>query len=77
MERKKIKVKKDMKAIFVGSLIQQNFGENVNGHGFVEWNVEDLTYNFHEVENNYPFYQFKIKSLDDLENGTEILTNLK
>ncbi len=70
-------IHKNTPIIYPSSLIQQNFGENVNGHGFVEWNIEDLTYKFHEVENNFPFYQFKIKSLDDLENGSEILTNLK
>jgi len=70
-------IHKNTPIIYPGSTIQQGFGESVNGHGFVLWNIEDLTYEFHEVDNNYPFYQFKIKSLEDLDNGTEILSNLK
>jgi hypothetical protein len=40
------------------------------------WDVETKTFTEHDVENKSPFYQFKIKSLEDLENGTEVLTNL-
>jgi len=61
---------------YPSSLIQQNFGENVSKHGFLLWNVETKTFTEHDVENKTPFYQFKIKSLEDLENGTEVLTNL-
>jgi DNA repair exonuclease SbcCD nuclease subunit len=61
---------------YPSSLIQQNFGENVSKHGFLLWDVETKTFTEHDVENKSPFYQFKIKSLEDLENGTEALTNL-
>jgi DNA repair exonuclease SbcCD nuclease subunit len=67
------------KGIFVAypsSLIQQNFGENVSKHGFLLWDVETKTYTEHDVDNKYPFYQFKITSLEDIENGEEKLTNL-
>jgi hypothetical protein len=40
------------------------------------WDVETKTFTEHDVENKYPFYQFKIKSLEDLETGTEKITNL-
>jgi len=60
---------------YPSSLIQQNFGENITKHGFLFWDIENKTYTEHDVENNYPYYQFKIKSLDDLDNGTEKLTN--
>jgi len=60
---------------YPSSLIQQNFGENVSKHGFLLWDVENKTFTEHDVENKSPFYQFKIKSLEDLENGTEVLTN--
>lgn len=59
----------------VGSLIQQNFGENVSKHGFLMWDVETRTYTEHDVDNNYPYYQFKITSLEDIETGSETLTN--
>ena len=61
---------------YSSSLIQQNFGENVSKHGFLLWDVETKTFTEHDVENTTPFYQFKIKSLEDLDNGTEVLTNL-
>lgn len=61
---------------YPSSLIQQNFGENITKHGFLLWDVETRTYTEHDVENNAPYYQFNIKSLDDIENGTEVITNL-
>ena len=72
----KKKIKKIIKVVMPSSLIQQNFGENVSKHGFLLWDVESKTFTEHDVENKSPFYQFKIKSLEDLENGTEVLTNL-
>ncbi len=61
---------------YSSSLIQQNFGENVSKHGFLLWDVETKTFEEYDVKNSYPFYQFKINSLKDLENGTEKITNL-
>lgn len=61
---------------YPSSLIQQNFGENVTKHGFLLWDVETKTFTEHDVDNKSPFYQFKIKSLEDLDNGTEVLTNM-
>jgi DNA repair exonuclease SbcCD nuclease subunit len=60
---------------YPSSLIQQNFGENVTKHGFLFWDVESKSYTEHDVENKYPYYQFRIKSLEDIENGTEKITN--
>lgn len=61
---------------YPSSLIQQNFGENVSNHGFLCWDVLTKTFTEHNVDNKYPYYNFRIKSLDDLEKGTEIITNL-
>lgn len=61
---------------YPSSLIQQNFGENISKHGFLLWDVENKTFTEHDVENRYPYYQFKIKSLDDLQDNKEIITNL-
>lgn len=60
---------------YPSSLIQQNFGENVTKHGFLLWDVETKTFTEHDVDNKYPYYQFRIKSLEDIENGTEKITN--
>ena len=61
---------------YPSSLIQQNFGENVSKHGYLIWDVETKIFTEHDVENNYPMYNIRIKSLDDLDNNTEIITNL-
>jgi DNA repair exonuclease SbcCD nuclease subunit len=60
---------------YPSSLIQQNFGENISGHGFLLWDVEQKNFTEHDVENKTPYYQFKIKSIDDIETGSEKLTN--
>ena len=67
---------KGVKINYPGSLIQQGFGEKVKGHGFLLWDIESKTFTEHDVENSSPFYQFKIKSLEDLEEGKEVITNL-
>ncbi len=67
---------KGIPIVMPSSLIQQNFGETVSNHGFLIWDVESKTFTEHNVENKYPYYQFKISSIEDLENGTERLTNL-
>ena len=76
MEKKKIKIKKTIKVVMPSSLIQQNFGENVTKHGFLFWDIESKTFTEHDVDNRFLYYQFKIKSIEDIENGTEIITNL-
>lgn len=60
---------------YPSSLIQQNFGENISNHGFLLWDIENKTFTEHDVENKAPYYQFNINSLDDLENGSETITN--
>lgn len=62
--------------VYAGSLFQKDAGENVTGHGFIEWNVEDLTYKNHDVENDYSIYKFKISSYEDVEDDIERLVNL-
>lgn len=60
---------------YPSSLIQQNFGESVNKHGFLFWDVDTRTFEECDIETDYGFYQFKIDSLEDIENDGEILTN--
>lgn len=76
MEKKKIKIKKIIPVVMPSSLVQQNFGENISNHGFLLWDVENKTFTEHDVENKTPYYQFKIKSLEDLDNGAEVITNM-
>ncbi len=76
MEKKKIKIKKEIPVNYCGSLIQQNFGETVSKHGYLWWDLATKTFEECDINSNYGFYQFKIKSMDDLENNAERITNL-
>lgn len=67
---------KGIQIAYPSSLIQQNFGENVSKHGFLIWDVETKTFTEHDVENKYPMIIIKIKSLEDLDNNTEVIANL-
>ena len=67
---------KGIQIAYPSSLIQQNFGEKVSKHGFLVWDIETKTYKEYDVENEAAYYQFKITSLEDLDNGEEKLTNL-
>jgi len=70
-----IKIPNNKKAYMVGSLIQQNFGENVRKHGYGIYTIEDDNYEFVEVKNQSPYLNFKIKDITDIEDGKEKLTN--
>lgn len=61
--------------VYCGSLLQQNSGENIEGHGYIKLNVDDLSYEQHDVTNNYKIYHFKINSYDDVNNDAERLIN--
>ena len=71
----KIKIKKQIPIIQVGSTIQQNFGETINKHGYGVYDVETDNYEFVDIDNPKPYLSFKIESIEDLENGTERLLN--
>jgi DNA repair exonuclease SbcCD nuclease subunit len=57
------------KAIMIGSLIQQNFGENVNHHGYGIYDVEKDEYLTYDIENQEPFLHFLISDISDIENA--------
>lgn len=42
-------------AAYPGSLIQQNFGETLFGHGWIEWNLEDNSIEFFELKNKFGY----------------------
>ena len=64
------------KAIMVGSLIQQNFGETIKHHGYGIYDVEKDEYEFHDLPNEQPFIHFSINDIKDIENETEEQLNL-
>jgi len=59
----------------VGSLIQQDKGERISKHGYGVYYVENNKYEFVDVFNPRPFIKFSIKSIEDIENESEILIN--
>ena len=62
-------------ALYIGSLIQQDHGENINNHGFVVIDVETLTYSEHNIKNDRGFYTFTITSESDIDEDKEELIN--
>lgn len=63
--------------VYSGSLIQQDFGENVSGHGYVLWDVDKCTYDVFDIDNpNYTLYTFQVDNIDDVDNDKEEIINL-
>jgi len=62
--------------VYAGSLFQKAMDENTTGHGFVDWDMEDMSYKHVEIENKYKFYKFVITSYEDIANDCERLLNL-
>jgi DNA repair exonuclease SbcCD nuclease subunit len=63
--------------VYCGSLIQQDHGENISAHGYVVWDVEEQDYEEIDIPNDeYGFYTFSIKNIDDIEEDKEEIINL-
>ncbi len=65
------------KAIMIGSLIQQNFGETVNYHGYGVYDVVNDEYHTYDIENEQPFLHFSISDILDIDNESEKLLNIR
>jgi DNA repair exonuclease SbcCD ATPase subunit/DNA repair exonuclease SbcCD nuclease subunit len=59
---------KTVKGLYPSSLYQNNFGESVDKHGFVLWNIEDKTFKHIEVENQYSFINYYLDGDIDYDN---------
>lgn len=77
-KRQEIK-KNGVRIVYCSSIMQQNMGESVGGHGFVLWDtedVEDVEYKFVDIpNNNHGYYKFEVESMDDILNDKEELIN--
>lgn len=63
--------------VYCGSLIQQDYGENLSKHGFVIWDLEDETYEEVDFDDKvYGFYNFMINSEKDIDDDKEEIINL-
>ena len=63
------------KAIMVGSLIQQNFGETIKHHGYGVYDVDNNDYQFFDLQNEKPFMHFSISDIKDIEDEKETIIN--
>ncbi len=72
----KIKIRKKIPIIQIGSLIQQNIGENIRNHGFGIYDVETKKYDYVDLFNPKPFLKFKMSSYNDIIDGNEKLVNV-
>jgi DNA repair exonuclease SbcCD ATPase subunit len=56
---------------YAGSLIQQNFGESFENHGYVIWDIASRKAEFFNIPNDYGYYTLRIKdgklpNIDDI-----------
>lgn len=51
---------------YSGSFVQQNFGEDLDGHGYIKWDIEQKKSKFTHIPNDYGYVTFKIKSIDEI-----------
>ena len=47
--------------VYSSSLIQQNHGESVKGHGWCTWDMSDLSHTFNELQNDYGYYTLELQ----------------
>lgn len=53
--------KKNPLAVYCGSLIQQNHGEDLKGHGYVIWNLKSKAFRQLDIDNACGFYTIDVK----------------
>lgn len=53
---------------YSGSLIQQDFGETIKGHGYVLWNLQEKLIHVYHIKNNYGMIKIHFNgNIDELE----------
>jgi DNA repair exonuclease SbcCD ATPase subunit/DNA repair exonuclease SbcCD nuclease subunit len=50
------------KVVYAGSLVQQNFGETLDKHGFLVWDLDTMTYEEIDIKNDYGYYTLDVDS---------------
>jgi DNA repair exonuclease SbcCD ATPase subunit/predicted MPP superfamily phosphohydrolase len=45
---------------YCGSLIQQDHGENLRGHGYLYWDLKTKSFTHHELKNDYGFFTVEV-----------------
>lgn len=47
--------------VYCGSLVQQDHGEDLKGHGFVYWDLKSKKFKHFEIPNDYGFFTVEVK----------------
>lgn len=68
--------KEGVPIVYSGSLFQKDAGENTTGHGYVVWNIEDMSHKLIEIPNKYRIFKFSIDNYSAFSDDTEELINL-
>ena len=48
------------KVVYAGSLVQQNFGETLDKHGFLVWDLDTMAYEEVDIQNDYGYYTLDV-----------------
>ena len=75
LHKRQVLKRGDTEIVYPGSLIQQTYGETVSQHGFAVWNVENMSYNFIDIDSDYGLYDIEIENIDDITEDKERLIN--
>lgn len=62
---------------YVGSLVQQNYGESVSDHGVIVWNVSTSTSQFYDIDNPYAFVTVDITDGVLIDESVRVLSRYK
>jgi len=55
------------KRAYSGSLLQRDFSETIDGHGFLLWDIRKKQHKFIEIDNDYSFNEIIIEEINDLD----------
>ena len=64
IHKRQVLCKEDPIIFYPGSLVQQNFGESFEGHGYALVDLKekgDIRYQFHDIDNDYGFYTLDVE----------------
>ena len=75
LHKRQVLKRGDTEIVYPGSLIQQTYGETVSQHGFAVWNLEDMSYEFVDIDTEYGLYDVEINGIDDIDEDKERLIN--
>lgn len=64
-----------VRIVYPGSLIQQDFGETVTGHGFAVWDLENNNVVYEDIPSDYQLVSMYLEKDTDIAENKETITN--